>query len=45
VSELNVADLVVALFIVYGVVVITLVFGFIRAVMSRQRPTRVASRN
>lgn len=45
VPELNVADLVVALFIVYGVVVMAVVLGFMRAVRSRQRSTRVASRN
>jgi hypothetical protein len=41
---LDVADLVVAFFIVYGAVVAAVVYGFLRAVASGQRTSRVASR-
>jgi hypothetical protein len=44
VPELNVADLVVALVIVYGAAVIAVVFGFMRAVTSRRRSTPGAFR-
>ena len=42
--RLDVADLVVALFIVYGAVVAAIVYGFLHAIRSRQRSRRVASR-
>jgi hypothetical protein len=40
VPELNVADLVIALFIVYGAAVVAVVIGFLRAVRSRSFASR-----
>ena len=41
---LDVADLVVALVIVYGVGVAAVVYVFLHAIPSRQRSSRIASR-
>ena len=39
---MDVADLVVALFIVYGAVVAAVVYGFLHAIRRRQRSRRIA---
>ena len=40
---MDIADLVVALFIVYGAVVAAVVYGFLHAIRRRQRSRRIAS--